>query len=45
VVSKGETFKASRLEEAILALISEQLGISIEKAKTEQMVDETTPKW
>ena len=41
----AETFKVSRLEEGILALISEQLGISIEKARTERMVDETTPKW
>lgn len=41
----AETFKSSRLEKGILTLISEQLGISIEKSRTERMVDETTPKW
>ena len=40
-----ETFKASRLDEALLTVISKQLGLSIEKAKTERMVDETTRKW
>ena len=51
VFSKGrrwfqeETLNAFRLEQAVLALISEQLGISIEKAKTERMFEESSPKW
>lgn len=36
-------FKTSLLEEQIVSLISKQLGN--ENAKTEQMVEETAPKW
>jgi hypothetical protein len=39
--ASSSIFKASRLEQAIAALISEQLAGN-EKAK---MVDETGPKW
>lgn len=43
---QGGTFKASRLEQAIITLISTQLGgISSEEAKTVRMVDENSPKW
>jgi hypothetical protein len=43
--TQEENSRSSRLEEALLFLISTRLGVSIEKARMERMVDETGPKW